>query len=129
MKGKREYRLRVLPILVLLLASCDRQSVPEEGYEDAFFHKLEEAVTLGERYLAERDSIEKTTMTLGMDAALELEARLHHRAGYEAFWACLESADSIWQEIPNAERRKVARSKMTPKIERIVGIVMEIERE
>lgn len=109
-----------------LLLSCGRTDLHEGSEEIAISRTLEQAIENGEKYLSDRELIENVAWTEGTDAACKLYDELHHRANYEAFWECLETADSIWRQVQDSLKRQEIVSHIMPYVDRIIILADDI---
>lgn len=112
--------------IILLLLSCGRNDPHEGSAEISISRALEQAIEIGEKYIADRELIENVALTEGTDAACKLYDELHHRANYEAFWDYLEEADRIWWQIPDSIRRQVIVTHMMPYVNWLITLSEEI---
>ena len=116
----------LLSSCVFLLLSCGHKDPHERSAEIAISRALEQAIEMGEKYVAERELIENVALTEGTDAACKLNDELHHRANYEAIWKYLEEANRIWQQVPDSLKRQEIVTHMMPYVNRIITLTEDI---
>ena len=112
-------RLMLILFSAFLLSACFQEH--DEQQETAFRISclLEQAIEIGEKYLSDKDMIEQIALAEGTDAAVKVYDAIHHRANYEAFWACLDEAADLCRQVTDSAELAVIRIRVMPYIDRL----------
>lgn len=112
-------RLMLILFSAILISACFPEH--DEQQETALHISclLEQAIEIGEKYLSDSDMIEQIALAEGMDAAVKVYDAIHHRANYEAFWACLDEAADLCRQVTDSAELAVIRIRVMPYIDRL----------
>ena len=121
---------KVIPFIMLsfLLLSCGHPRLREKDREIALSRKLEQAIELGDKYLAESELIDNVARTEGVNSAVKLSDELQHHAKLDAFWNSLQEADGLWRTIPDTAEQRAVLSRLRPYIDHLITITGQINK-
>ncbi len=112
-------RLMLILFSALLLSACIQEHDERQETALQISCLLEQAIEIGEKYLSDSDMIEQIALAEGTDAAVKVYDAIHHRANYEAFWACLDEAADLCRQVTDSAELAAIRIRVMPYIDRL----------